>query len=166
MAERSWAPWSSLPAIDLACVCLAGEDSSQGKAPDTESFEEVLKKEIKKLEQEERVPSVASSVDNIQEGQQVTCNGELRSFRTFVAAELGVDESTISDEKKEELERKFRNSYNNIAFDACDRFFRVVSIPSDVVRVVFPSPVVIDLFNYHLWLRIFQGGRTDYHVTI
>lgn len=118
------APWMSLSrnlqnSTANDCICLAGEQPVVGEGPTAKSFEVAFTNSIAELEVEGAL-SVEATAENIVEGQQVSCFGEVRDFTTFVLTDFGegIDVESLSNEVKENIERIFLDSYNDLAFEA------------------------------------------------
>ena len=101
------------------CICLAGEQPVAGEGPTAKSFEVAFTNAIAELEFEGAL-SVEATANNIVEGQQVSCFGEVRDFTTLVLTDFGegIDFESLSNEAKESIEQIFLDSYNDLAFDA------------------------------------------------
>ena len=88
-----------------------------------------LAKQIKKITQlteEGKLFSVATTADNVVEGQEVACSPEIKEFQAAAYTDLGVDPATLTPFEIALLESSFRDAYNLLSFSACDGFFRVV----------------------------------------
>mgnify|MGYP000729722432 CR=1 FL=1 len=121
------------------CVCPIGELPGQGEGPTTESFETQVKERIASMKNAGNAISIVSSADYVIEGQPVICNGEIRSFQSFVYADIGIDARSLSNETKDNLQSVFQESYNSLSFGSCDEFFRVVSEVSLTVLTEVPG---------------------------
>ncbi|CAB9511189.1 expressed unknown protein [Seminavis robusta] len=76
--------------------------------------------------QEQGVLVSIETVQELQEGQQVGCEGEIRTFTTKVFADVTLYADDLSDEEKSSLEYLFQDTYNSLTFALCDGLFRSV----------------------------------------
>ena len=83
-------------------------------------------KKLEELTEEGVLVSVATTADNVVEGQEVVCSPEIQDFQSAAYTDLGVDPASLSPYEKALLENAFRDAYNLLSFSACDGFFRIV----------------------------------------
>lgn len=69
---------------------------------------------------------MATTADNVVEGQEVECSPEIQEFQTAAFTDLGVDPASLTPYEIALLESAFREAYNLLSFSACDGFFRIV----------------------------------------
>ena len=82
-------------------------------------------RKLQELTDEGKIKSVATTADNVVEGQEVTCSPEIQEFQTAAYTDLGVDPSSLTEYEIAVLENSFREAYNLLSFSACDGFFRI-----------------------------------------
>ncbi|CAB9526000.1 expressed unknown protein (Partial), partial [Seminavis robusta] len=68
-----------------------------------------------------------TGVGKIQEGQDVDCSGELKTFTTTVFVDVTANLDEIGEDEKLLLEETFKSSYNGLTFSVCDSYFRTVA---------------------------------------
>lgn len=96
---------------------------------------------------------MATTAENVVEGQEVTCSDEIKEFHSAACTDISVDPSALSVEEKKALEDAFRRSYNMLSFSACDGFFRVVS----------EAEILVENLDGFLQRRKLQGGAPSKH---
>jgi len=69
--------------------------------------------------------NVVVAIENLQEGQQVLCDGELQNFTSTVFVDLSVKE--LGSTQTAILENAFKSSYNELTFSRCDGYHRRVA---------------------------------------
>ena len=110
--------------VDGSCVCPTGsEPNDEGMSAG--DFKQVLNDEIAEQKEagllEETVEVV---VDNVLEGQVVDCGSNISDFTSEIFSDLAVNITSLTTEEVRVLEEAFLRTYNNLAFDSCDGYFR------------------------------------------
>ncbi|CAB9526004.1 unknown protein [Seminavis robusta] len=107
----------------LSCVCPT--DVNQIDDFSKQDFLDYFNTDVVQL-QEDGVLQAVTGVEKLQEGQDVDCEGEKRTFTTTVFVDISVNLEEIGAQEKLLLEDTFRTSYNGLAFSVCDSYFRTV----------------------------------------
>ena len=106
------------------CLCPPGEEPKLDSISVQEfmgTFNDRLEKEILAGNLNGTVGVV---VDSVIEGQEVECAANTSQFQSEVFSDLSLDLALVTTEELSVLEKAFQRTYNNLAFDGCDGYFR------------------------------------------
>lgn len=121
------------------CLCptdpsnnVAGDDSPANTAneatTDTRSFGSPRLDDFLQVFNNSTSDDVLHRVTRLEELQYVQCSSNIQSFQSFVYVDVVLfKEKTPSEEEVKALEDSFIETYNRLAFEACDPFFRTIT---------------------------------------
>ncbi|CAB9517018.1 unknown protein (Partial), partial [Seminavis robusta] len=114
----------SLVGNSSSCVCPSEGIRIDGFSND--DFLDYFNSLIVQLQEGGNLETV-TGVEKIQEGQDVDCAGEIRTFTTTVFVDVTASLDEIGEDEKLLLEDTFKSTYNGLTFSVCDSYFRTVA---------------------------------------
>jgi hypothetical protein len=115
---------------DYTCFCptQSGTGIEDGMTLTQDAFLASLNMELTKLQEAGILGAVGVGVvQAVEEGQRVTCGETIVSFGSKVFSNLQVNVSSFTIEEARAIEEAFQETYNGLAYQSCDAYFRTVA---------------------------------------